>query len=482
MKRPILIISNLIIILVIVAGFTGIVYKDTKDYQDLAEKHMQNIVTLADTDISKQIENSMSKPVTVSKTMANDTFLKSWLSQEAGNTGNSAYLKQIYSYLKLYQIKYNYSSVFCISAKTGNYYYQDGFNKTISSTDEHDIWYFNFVSSGQEHDLEVDTNQADNDTITVFVNFRVEGANGELLGVIGVGLQVSSIEETIRDYEKEFDLSVYIINVGGAENSFKGGTDIFISRDELAERTGIKGNIVIDKSANSDMQWFTSDKERQCLITNYDETLGWYLVLEKDTNSISRAFQERVQRNILFVLISLLACIAVTTAVFANYNKRMVEIENTDELAGLWNRKYFSLKYPSFIRKHRRQANTLFMFDIDNFKNFNDRYGHVFGNAVISEVGEALKKTVGRNGIAGRWGGDEFVGILAAPPDETERILKGFMDGLKNNGKANRLSVTVSVGITKIDMGADMVQMIKEVDEAMYRSKNGGRDRITVKR
>jgi hypothetical protein len=139
------------------AGFFEIVSRDTKTYQDLAENHLESIVKLADIDISNYIENSMTKPVMVSKTMANDEFLKSWLLQERENVENPAYLKQLYNYLKAYQEKYDYTTVFCVSAKTGNYYYQDGLNKTISSGDEHDIWYYNFIASNKEYDLEIDT-------------------------------------------------------------------------------------------------------------------------------------------------------------------------------------------------------------------------------------------------------------------------------------------------------------------------------------
>jgi hypothetical protein len=217
MKKHILLISNLIIIISLIAGFGGVVYKDTRTYQNLVEKHLENIVSLADIDISKQIENSMTRPVMVSKTMANDEFLKQWFSKEQENYNNDTYLEQLYSYLKTYKVKYGYTTVFCISEQTGNYYYQVGLNKKISKSDEHDIWYYNFIKSGHEYDLQIDTNEADKNTITVFINFRMESEDGRLLGVIGVGLEISDIENVIRSYEKDYDLSVYIVNVGGSK-------------------------------------------------------------------------------------------------------------------------------------------------------------------------------------------------------------------------------------------------------------------------
>lgn len=480
MKKHMLLISNIIIILSIVAGFTVSVYVDTKSYQQLAEKHLENIVSLADIDISNHIANSMSKPVMVSKTMANDEFLKAWFLKESESAGDDAYLEQLYSYLKTYQVKYDYTTVFCISAQTGNYYYQDGLNKTISKDDAHDIWYYNFIASGHEYDLEVDTNEANNNNITVFVNFRVEGDNGRLLGVIGVGLQASFIEDTIRSYEKNYGLSVYIINVGGAENSFTGSTDIFASQDKLPEYTGIKEEIKMNKSGESEIQWFTSGGERKCLITKYDDTLGWYLVLEMETNSISSSFQKRIKSNVLFMLFSLAVCIVVTMTVFINYNKRIVTIENTDELTGLSNRKLFSEQYLAFVRKHRKQKKTFFMLDIDHFKEVNDMHGHMFGNEVLARVADELRNAINEYGLAARWGGDEFIGILSVEPEEARRILSQFMDALKSEEKDGGYSVTVSVGIIEINEKLSLEQLIKKADEVLYCSKENGRDRITA--
>ncbi len=480
MKRHILLISNILIILAIMAGFVAVVYRDTKAYQQLGEKHLENVVSLAEIDISMHIENSMTRPVMVSKTMANDVFLKGWLLHEQEYKEDGAYLEQLYSYLKAYQVKYDYTSVFCISAKTGNYYYQGGLNKTISRQDEHDIWYYNFLASGREYDLEVDTNEVHHNVITVFVNFRVEDDDDDLLGVIGVGLQVASIEDAIRVYENDYELSVFIVNVGGAKNSFDGNTDIFVREEDLSGRIGIQERLVLAPSDEPVMQWFTSGDKRKCLITRYDDTLNWYLVLEKDTSSISRTFQKRIEANILFMLITLAICITVTTAIIINYNHRMVEMENTDDLTGLPNRKLFAKQLQAFVRKNQERKKTIFMLDVDNFKDINDTKGHLFGNEVLAAVGERLKKAMAGYGIAARWGGDEFLGVLRADTQEAGQILGRFMEALKNEEKHGDCSITVSVGLAEMDGGHASEQVIDRADQALYRSKEVGRDRITV--
>ena len=459
------------------AGFMAVIYKSTLTYQDLAERHLENIVSLADADITKYIENTMDKPVMVSKTMANDAFLKTWLTREPDNRQNPEYLNQLYSYLKAYQTKYQYSTVFCISEQSGNYYYQDGLNKTLSRDDEHDIWYYNFLKLGQEYDLEVDTNEKNNNTISIFVNFRVVGNDGNLLGVIGVGFEVASIENVIRTYQDTYDLAIYIINVRGAENSFKGSTNVFIEKADLPERTGITDEIALNMSSESNLQWFTSGGARKCLITKYDDAMGWYLVLEKDTDSITRSFQQSIEGNILFMLASLASCIFITTGVVLLYNQRLIAAENTDELTGLPNRKLFVRQYRTLLKKNRGRKITMFMFDIDNFKEINDTRGHMFGNAVLTTIGDMLRNAMDGKGLVARWGGDEFLGALTVNQEEAVRIMNGFMEQLRSE---DRYPVTISVGLSEVTEKANADQMFKAVDEALYRSKKTGRDRITV--
>ena len=228
------------------------------------------------------------------------------------------------------------------------------------------------------------------------------------------------------------------------------------------------------------MQWFTSGDKRKCLITRYDDTLGWFLLLEKDTSSISSTFQNRIKDNILFMLISMFVCIAVTTAIILNYNQRMVEMENTDDLTGLPNRKLFGKQCQAFISKNRDRKKTVFMLDVDNFKNINDTKGHIFGNEILAAVGERLKKAVDGHGIAARWGGDEFLGILRADTVEAEQILGRFMEALKNEEKHGDCTITVSVGLAKMDGRYTTEQVIDQADKALYCSKEVGRDRVTV--
>jgi hypothetical protein len=109
-----------------------------------------------------------------------------------------------------------------------------------------------------------------------------------------------------------------------------------------------------------------------------------------------------------------------------------------------------------------------------------DTYGHLFGNAILSMVGEELRKTIDGHGLAVRWGGDEFLGILTADTAEAQQILARFMDAIKNEDKDDRYNVTVSVGIAELSGKPSIEEAVKRADQALYRSKKDGRNRITV--
>ncbi|MCK7488175.1 MAG: hypothetical protein MZU97_23865 [Bacillus subtilis] len=106
-------------------------------YSRVITDNGKNIAELSTMNIYSEINNELTKPIYVSLTMANDTFVKNWLLEE--NT-NSA--QDIVDYLEGIQDKYQYSSVFMISSASLDYYRFTGFYKTIHPDDDHDVWYY----------------------------------------------------------------------------------------------------------------------------------------------------------------------------------------------------------------------------------------------------------------------------------------------------------------------------------------------------
>ena len=170
-------------------------------------------------------------------------------------------------------------------------------------------------------------------------------------------------------------------------------------------------------------------------------------------------------------------------------NASLMEISSTDMMTHL-KLKYifFNILSESIDNAFLNGQNiAVLMFDIDFFKKFNDTYGHECGDFVLINVAELIKKNLRDADIASRYGGEEFTVLLGNQgPEEAvlvaERIRKTIAehDFVYNN---QHLNVTISVGISVFDSINNLVnspnEFVNQADQAMYVSKNSGRNRIT---
>lgn len=169
-------------------------------------------------------------------------------------------------------------------------------------------------------------------------------------------------------------------------------------------------------------------------------------------------------------------------------NARLGRLAEHDSLTGLYNRRAFERILLNNLSAARRSGDTLsiILADIDHFKNFNDTYGHPVGDLLLKDLGDVLIKNIRREDTVARVGGEEFVVIL--PGIQHEQVL-GFGERLRKvieQGNWSSRSMTVSLGATtyqftskRTALKRTMKQMISEADQAMYQSKNAGRNRFS---
>ncbi len=168
-------------------------------------------------------------------------------------------------------------------------------------------------------------------------------------------------------------------------------------------------------------------------------------------------------------------------------NKRLETVANYDSLTGLLNR-------TSLIQRMRLEASRAsedssplcgIMIDVDLFKNINDSFGHLAGDAVLRALGKCLRSQLRKVDFAGRYGGEEFFLILTETGiEQAENIAQRIRLAVKEmtvpmEGQ-EPLSVTISQGVTLYRLGENVSEWIARADAAMYRSKEGGRDSINV--
>jgi diguanylate cyclase (GGDEF)-like protein/PAS domain S-box-containing protein len=158
-----------------------------------------------------------------------------------------------------------------------------------------------------------------------------------------------------------------------------------------------------------------------------------------------------------------------------------------DPLTGLFNRRYMEETLARELRRVEREKKPLgvIMFDIDNFKEFNDAFGHGGGDALLRELGAFLIKSTRGSDIVSRYGGDEFVFVL---PDATLEDTRQRAEELRQAVKELRayhldkpLRCTISLGVTAFPgYGLTSDEILKSADTALYHAKSEGRDRVVV--
>jgi two-component system cell cycle response regulator len=150
-----------------------------------------------------------------------------------------------------------------------------------------------------------------------------------------------------------------------------------------------------------------------------------------------------------------------------------------DDLTGLYNHRHFFKTLESELVRLKRQKTSLslLMFDLDNFKQYNDLNGHLEGDKVLRKIGEIVRHSIRSNVDTGyRYGGDEFAALLiGASADQALTIAERIRSSIEEAGFQG---ITVSVGLSEFREHFDLEGFVKSADDAMYVSKHSGGNRV----
>jgi two-component system cell cycle response regulator len=165
-----------------------------------------------------------------------------------------------------------------------------------------------------------------------------------------------------------------------------------------------------------------------------------------------------------------------------------IEMAITDALTGLHNRRYLESHLETLTQQAhlRGKPLTLMMLDIDFFKSINDSYGHESGDDVLREFATRVRKSIRGIDLACRYGGEEFVvvmpeadpGVATMVGERLRRAVACEPFTVDRGGK--RVEVTISVGVATLECGESVADLLKRSDQALYRAKRDGRNRVVL--
>jgi diguanylate cyclase (GGDEF)-like protein len=472
-----LIISILLILSIGFISISMLSYIGTRDYVIHNEK-TQSLPLISD-NIYSEIKKELVDPINTSSLMSHDTFLINWVLADEQD------LNAITEYLSTIKEEYNYTSAFYVSDITGNYYYYDGILKQLSTDDAHDVWYYRFKDLNVPFALDVDTDEARQGTLTVFINHRLEKPDGTFLGVTGIGLELNKLGEKFTGYQELFDHEIYMVDTSGLITIH--------SNPELVEQASI--------SELEGIQNISDDiliSEEQIKIFEYENTTGtkiissryipefnWFLIVEKDQNESLTAARQALYRNMMIGLLITVIVFLIIIWIIRKYNRQLEEMASIDELTELYNRRVFTDLLKREVRTAQRyqQSLGLLMIDIDDFKSVNDTYGHLVGDQLLKTVAKKIEAIVRESDLVGRWGGDEFIVMLHNTGEQEAyqtalRLMKEIEETVLET-EWGYINATISVGYANAEKEFNWFELIQKADEALLCSKREGKNRVS---
>jgi diguanylate cyclase (GGDEF)-like protein len=177
-----------------------------------------------------------------------------------------------------------------------------------------------------------------------------------------------------------------------------------------------------------------------------------------------------------------LAALAIDRARLHAKTLAMVEV---DGLTGVYNRRYYQKELQRILSLsyNTQQMTSIVVFDLDFFKGYNDRHGHLVGDQLLKDVARILRDNVRQSDKVARYGGEEFVLILPntrpkAAVDVAIKLCHLVKEASLANGRVHGLTLSAGVAGTREKLTAE--QLFERADRALYQAKNQGRDRVVV--
>lgn len=330
----ILLQTNLMVSLILLIGFTVIGFLGYKANYDAYLVKTEQVAALANEGIYYRLTTILTKPVNVAQTMAHDNLLVEVLGSEGSRWQTADYQQTISAYLQAYKAKYQYDSVFLVATATSNYYNFNGLDRQLQPDDVENTWYYNFIQGDDDYALNIDNDQvagADN-TITLFVNCKIRNAAGQVIGVVGVGVNINDLQALLEQYRNKYNVESCLIDETGliqVSDKYSGyeRVDWFQSND--SEK--LRRQVLEWKNGKSNWDvWMPGNVqsgEKSYLVVRYIPDLSWYLLVKQDTGAVIAELNARALKTLALIIAVIVIIIGIITSVIKKFNRKMTRLQ-----------------------------------------------------------------------------------------------------------------------------------------------------------
>ncbi|ABA89688.1 diguanylate cyclase [Syntrophotalea carbinolica DSM 2380] len=465
----------------------GFVLTNLNNYRVSIRSVRKNIVEhalpLTRDNIYSEIQSDLMRPIFISSLMANDTFLKDWA------LGGEQDVDKITRYLQEIEEKYGFFSTFFVSEKTGFYYHFNGILKKISPADPHDVWYPEFKALNKSYDLVVDTNEAAENGLTIFINHRLNDYQGNLLGVTGVGLNMEMVANLLKSYRQRYGRDIYLVDQNGLIKVHKDQT--LVDRENISDQEGLKeiARQALVVKPEPDCFDFWRDGRHILLTSRYIPEFEWFLFVEQDETQAIAGIRRNFYESLIFDLLIIVVVLGITIYTVNRFQNTLEEMATTDKLTGAWNRREFDRCFDMacYLSKRQGRPFSVVLFDVDDFKTINDELGHMAGDQVLKEVVRLADEHIRQDDLVVRWGGDEFVLLVHNDLAHARQVAERLREEICNrdllngvSGSCDEVAVTISCGVVMYDEGETLDHLMMRADAALYESKKQGKNQTVT--
>jgi methyl-accepting chemotaxis protein len=224
--------------------------------------------------VANAIEKEISLPLTISKSMAENTFTNQWLAQGE----DPSRLSEISNYLTATKQNNDAITAFIVSGLSNNYYIPSGLSRTLDRNSSKDTWFYKFLNSDKKYSLDID-NDANLDTLTLFINYRTHDGKS----VAGIGMGISQVIDLIKNYTVGEQGLAFLTDQDGTiqvhpNKSIASGTSL-----SSLFNTDIQNNLLNKENINI-LQ--TSSHGGRFLAAKFIPSLNWFVIIEIPTSEV----------------------------------------------------------------------------------------------------------------------------------------------------------------------------------------------------